>query len=118
METLLFYKSRGLLATPRRAEGIRRYGGEDVRRLLFIRQAQTAGFTLEEIGELLKLDSGEDRIAARALAMKRLVQLDARIAELQQSRHSLHRLVAECAEGKTGACPIIETFATRKIAYR
>jgi hypothetical protein len=70
------------------------------------------GRLAEEIGELLKLDSGEDRIAARALAMKRLVQLDARIAELQQSRQSLQLLVAECAEGKTGACPIIETFAT------
>ena len=116
VETVRFYQRRGLLATPRRSEGIRRYGVEDVRRLLFIRQAQTAGFTLEEIGELLKLDSGEDRIAARALAMKRLVQLDARIAELQQSRQSLQRLVAECAEGKSGACPIIETFARQEVS--
>jgi hypothetical protein len=42
-------------------DSIRHYGREDVRRLRFIRQAQAAGFTLEEIRELLELDAGEDR---------------------------------------------------------
>lgn len=50
VETIRFYQRKGLLATPKRLEGVRRYGGEDVRRLRFIKQAQAAGFTLEEIG--------------------------------------------------------------------
>lgn len=111
VETVRFYQRKGLLATPKRAGDIRRYGRDDVRRLLFIRQAQTAGFTLEEIGQLLKLDAGEDRSAARTLAEKRLTQLDTRIADLQRARKSLQHLVAECAEGKTGRCPIISSFA-------
>ena len=117
VETVRFYQRKGLLATPKRAEGFRHYGGEDVRRLLFIRHAQTAGFTLEEIGELLKLDSGVDRVAARELAQKRLIQLDARIAELQQARLSLERLVRECADDKTGLCPIIESFDTKRSVH-
>ena len=72
VETVRYYQRRGLLPTPARdggnalSGGIRRYGAEDLRRLRFIRQAQAAGFTLEEIGTLLSLDATEDRNQARA----------------------------------------------------
>ena len=110
METIRYYQRRGLLDTPRRLEGIRHYGDGDVRRLQFIRQAQTAGFTLEEIKELLDLDSGEDRERARNLAKSRIGALDAKIAELQQARKALQRLVGECATDKSGPCPILASF--------
>ncbi|KSV66061.1 MerR family transcriptional regulator [Ensifer adhaerens] len=110
VETIRYYQRRGLLETPRRSQGVRRYGDGDVRRLLFIRQAQTAGFTLEEIKELLDLDSGEDRDRARNLARKRIEALDARIAELQRAREALKRLVGECAADKSGPCPILASF--------
>ena len=110
VETVRFYQRRGLLQTPTRETGIRRYGRDDVRRLRFIRQAQTAGFTLEEIKELLELDAGEDRNRARELAKKRIEALNARIAELQHARDSLRRLASECAEGTTGPCPILVSF--------
>ena len=82
VETIRFYQRKGLLETPTRESGIRRYGSEDLRRLRFIRQAQAAGFTLEEIRELLELDAGEDRDRARELARSRIEALDAKIAEL------------------------------------
>lgn len=110
VETIRYYQRRGLLDTPRRSEGVRRYGDEDVRRLLFIRQAQTAGFTLEEIKELLDLDSGGDRERVRSLASNRIDVLDARIAELQRAREALKRLVGECASDKSGPCPILASF--------
>ena len=110
VETVRFYQRRELLATPRRLDGIRRYGPADVSRLRFIRQAQAAGFTLEEIRQLLALDSGEDRAAVRVLAAKRLAELEARMAELQEARLSLQKLVSECAVGKTGPCPILKSF--------
>jgi MerR family mercuric resistance operon transcriptional regulator len=78
--------------------------------LRFIRQAQAAGFTLEEIRQLLALDSGEDRAAVRVLAAKRLAELETRMAELQEARLSLQKLVSECAVGKTGPCPILKSF--------
>ena len=52
VETVRYYQRRGLLIEPDRRNGIRRYDDADLRRLRFIRSAQTAGFTLEEIGEL------------------------------------------------------------------
>ena len=110
VETVRFYQRRGLLSTPRRIDGIRRYDDGDLSRLRFIRQAQSAGFTLEEIRQLLALDSGDDRAAARAMASKRLAELDARMEELQQARASLQKLVLECAVGKTGPCPILKSF--------
>jgi MerR family mercuric resistance operon transcriptional regulator len=110
VETVRFYQRKGLLQTPTRQTGIRRYGREDVRRLRFIKQAQTAGFTLAEVKELLELDAGEDRPRARELAAVRLEALAAKIAELRRARDALQRLARECAEGSTGRCPILASF--------
>ena len=116
VETIRYYQRRGLLDTPDRPNncgsggGIRRYGQEDVRRLRFIRSSQAAGFTLEQIGELLSLDATDDRERARQLAQQRIAALDAKIAELQRSRASLHRLAGECAAGLKGPCPILAAF--------
>ncbi|WP_164079137.1 MerR family DNA-binding protein, partial [Stenotrophomonas maltophilia] len=76
--------------------GIRRYGTDDARRLRFIRSAQAAGFTLEQIGELLALDATDDRARARQLAGERIAELDAKIEELERVRASLRRLAHEC----------------------
>ena len=110
VETIRFYQRRGLLETPTRNGGIRRYGSFDVRRLRFIRQAQAAGFTLEQIKELLELDSSNDRPRARELANARVRALDQKIAELERARDALRRLARECGSGTTGPCPILTSF--------
>jgi MerR family mercuric resistance operon transcriptional regulator len=110
VETIRFYQRRGLLETPTRDGGIRRYGSEDLRRLRFIRRAQAAGFTLEEIKELLLLDSTEDRPRARELATARIEALDSKIAELEGVRDALRRLARECGSGTSGPCPILVSF--------
>ncbi|MBS0284691.1 MAG: MerR family DNA-binding protein [Proteobacteria bacterium] len=115
VETVRYYQRRGLIETPPRDRhgidgGIRRYDAEALRRLRFIRAAQGAGFTLEEIAELLALDAGEDRAAARALAERRIAALDEKIAELSAARDALARLARSCARGEGGGCPIIAAF--------
>ena len=110
VETVRYYQRRGLLEVPVSAGAVRRYGAEDVRRLRFIRRAQAAGFTLEEIGELLALDRTDDRVRVRALAGERLAALNARITELEESRTALERLRAACASGSKGPCPILDAF--------
>ena len=112
VETIRFYQRRGLLETPTRGDGIRRYGSGDLRRLRFIKQAQAAGFTLEEIKELLELDASEDRTRARELANARVKSLDEKIRQLQAARSALKRLAGECGSGSPGPCPIIESFTT------
>ena len=116
VETVRYYQRRGLLDTPDRPDGagtnggIRRYGPADVRRLRFIRSAQAAGFTLEQIGELLALDATDDRARARELAAERIAALDAKINELGKVRASLRRLARECGSGSEGPCPILTAF--------
>lgn len=111
VETVRFYQRKDLLAVPPRAGGIRRYDERDVERLRFIKRAQAAGFTLAEIGELLELDAGDDRVRARELARARIAALDAKIAELKDARASLARLAKECGEERAGPCPIIASFS-------
>jgi MerR family mercuric resistance operon transcriptional regulator len=111
VETVRYYQRRGLLAEPPRPPGeIRRYAEDDVKRLRFIRHAQAAGFTLNEIKELLDLDASDDRARARELAGARVAALDARIGELRQARDALAALAAACAGKRAGPCPILAAF--------
>jgi MerR family mercuric resistance operon transcriptional regulator len=116
VETVRYYQRRGLMATPARSGGdgwgggVRRYGEGDLRRLKFIRAAQGAGFTLEEIGELLALEQGDDRIRVRHLARQRIDALDAKIAQMAETRAALARLADQCAASDKGPCPILAAF--------
>lgn len=110
VETIRYYQRRGLLGTPAGAAGARRYDEDALRRLRFIRAAQGAGFTLEEIGALLKLDAGRDHARAQAMARGRIAMLDEKIAELTAARTALARLAARCAAAAQGPCPIIAAF--------
>jgi len=111
VETVRFYQRKGLLAVPRGdAPGGRHYDAEDLRRLRYVKQAQTAGFTLAEIAELLELHRSDDRPRAREMARERIAALDEQIAALQAARHSLARLARDCARGGEGPCPILHAF--------
>jgi MerR family mercuric resistance operon transcriptional regulator len=112
VETVRYYQRRGLLNEPPRDRpyGVRRYDDGDIRRLRFIRAAQGAGFTLDQIGELLDFDARDDRAQARALAQDRIAALDARIADLIAARDALAKLARECGKGGPGPCPILMAF--------
>ena len=111
VETVRFYQRKGLLAPPAgAAAGGRHYGGEDVRRLRYVRRAQAAGFSLAEIATLIDLDRTDDRPRARGMARERLAALDAQIAQLQEARASLAKLASACARGGAGPCPILAAF--------
>lgn len=116
VETIRYYQRRGLIDTPPRSGGdgpgggTRRYGEDDLRRLTFIRSAQTAGFTLEEIGELLALEQSDDRARVRVLARQRIEMLDVKIAQMTETRAALARLAEQCAASNKGPCPILAAF--------
>lgn len=110
VETIRFYQRRGLMPTPPRGEGVRRYDEQDLKRLRFIRSAQQAGFTLAQIGELIALDDRQDRSRVLELATARLEEIDARIRELETVRAALHGLTRSCAAGHGETCPILHAF--------
>src|SRR4029077_9838461 len=110
-ETVRYYQRRGLLRTPPRPEGsnsangVRRYGDEDVERLRFIRSAQTSGFTLDQIKELLSLDARKNRKRARDTARARIRELDQKIVAMTKARQALEDMARLCETGR-GRCPI------------
>ena len=111
IDTVRFYERAGLLNKPRRtASGYRLYAASDVARLRFIRRAKALGFSLEEIAELLRLnDGGGRRGAVRALAGRRLAEIEQKLAELSRMRDTLRHLISQCSgEGPLAGCPIID----------
>lgn len=116
-ETLRFYEREGLIvAPPRRHSGYRQYPPDTVRRVRFIRRAKDLGFTLREIRELLDLrvDPKTTCAEVRAVARAKLVDVDAKLAELQQIRGVLEMLAKRCrGEGPTSDCPILDLLEER-----
>jgi MerR family transcriptional regulator, mercuric resistance operon regulatory protein len=112
VETIRYYQRRGLLREPARPlAGFRPYSEEDIQRLRFIKRAQTLGFTLEEIANLLKLNDGLHCGEARELAAKKLALIEDRIADLQAMRKTLKELIQECnTGGRPNRCPIIASL--------
>lgn len=69
IETLRYYERIGLLpAASRQPSGYRRYDGDALMRVRFIRSAQDLGFTLQEIGGLLGFWSQTGRSCVRPSA--------------------------------------------------
>lgn len=111
VETVRYYQRRGLMPVPKTyGATYRAYDKEYVEQLLFIRRAQAAGFTLEEIRELVKLDPSEGRERIRELARERLDALEAKITELRAAQASLQPLLKNCEATSSGPCPIIEAL--------
>ncbi len=113
IETIRYYQRRGLLTQPQRPYGGQRaYKHADVERVRFIKRAQTLGFSLDEIAELLKLDAGTGHARAHALGARRLTEIEGKLADLLAMRDALRALLRRC-EHRRGrvACPIIATLA-------
>ncbi|HCA26894.1 MAG TPA: Hg(II)-responsive transcriptional regulator [Betaproteobacteria bacterium] len=113
VETIRYYERRGLLQQPRKpAGGFRFYPPESIDRVRFIKRAQGLGFTLEEVTPLLLLDEGVHCTQARRLAVSKLGEIEAKLADLARMRDVLTALVSACGDGNIqGACPIIASLA-------
>ncbi|MES2633599.1 MAG: Hg(II)-responsive transcriptional regulator [Pseudomonadota bacterium] len=112
VETIRFYQRKGLLPEPpKRAGAIRRYGAADVERLRFVKSAQSLGFSLDEVAELLRLEDGARCGEASALAETKLADIRRKLAELSRMEAALSGLVAAChvRRGKV-SCPLIASF--------
>ncbi len=97
--TIRYYERIGLIASPERRNGQRRYGVDILRSLRLIRMAQEAGFTLEEVHTLL---NGFDEqtppgVRWRELAERKLPEVDTMMQRLSVIRRVLEEsLTCDC----------------------
>lgn len=116
VETLRYYETQGLLEPVSRSEyGYREYDEESRKQLLFIKQAKSVGFSLNEISELLALRVDRDQHSCgdvKAIAEKKLQQIDHKIKELNRMREALHNITVACCGGVEPAtsCTILNSL--------
>jgi MerR family mercuric resistance operon transcriptional regulator len=99
VETIRFYEKRGLVARPQKpSNGYRSYQPTDLARIQFIKRAQSIGFTLSEIGELIRLeeDSRSQCGDVQARALDKIRAIDDKLSDLQRMRVELERLSTHC----------------------
>src|ERR1700676_343675 len=90
-------------ASPRTTSGRRIYGSTDLRTLGFIRRSRELGFSLDEIGALLRL--GAPGLAScsevKEIATRHLEDIRAKLRDLKKLERLLSKLVAQCPGNST-----------------
>lgn len=118
--TIRYWEGLALLPEPDRTpSGYRDYDNHAIERIEFIRQAKTAGLTLEQISQILHIsDDGSppcDHVAG--IVARRLTEVDRRITELEATRARLRQLASRAAAQDpadcVGICSIIANHTGR-----
>lgn len=117
IDTLRYYERRELLpVAPRTRSGYRTFSTETVDRVLFIKQAQELGFTLDEISTLLTTNGTSDCLKVHDLLDAKVKEIDDRMRTMIEFREKLIRYLAECEvelkeHPNSAECPIVDEMA-------
>lgn len=98
VETIRFYQRKNLLREPKASGAFRTYNEEDAQRIIFIKRAQDLGFTLNEVKELLELNT-KPRVTCGTVKLKtqaKIEEINAKIADLNRMKSSLEKLACAC----------------------
>lgn len=115
-DAVRFYERSALLPRPARsAGGFREYTENDVKTLQFIRQAQSLGFALGEVGELLELRRTQLQPCApvRQKLERKLVEVGRKLASLRKIQRELKAALRECnreLRKQSAPCPLLSKF--------
>jgi Cu(I)-responsive transcriptional regulator len=113
-KTIRYYESVGLIQpADRSAAGYRVYDTQDVETLRFVQRARGLGFSVEEVGSLLALWRDRTRSSAevKAMAQRRVADIDRKITELVEMRETLTHLTERCHGDDRPECPILQGLA-------
>ena len=118
VETVRYYQRRGLMREPARRPGqIRRYHREDLERLRFIRSAKALGFSLDDVQELLRLETSGCCADVKRLVQARCREIARQIEHLQQTRAVLSEALSQCESSRDRArCPLLTSLEERSVA--
>lgn len=113
-KTIRYYEQIGVIHPPGRAgNGYRDYDEKDLQALRFLRQARGLGFSQKDSAALLSLYHDQSRTSAvvKQFALKRLQEIDRKIADLRGIREILARSVERCPGDERPECPILDELA-------
>lgn len=114
LEAVRFYERQGMILAPPRTEaGYRQYPKDVVPRIQFIKTAQSLGFSLPEIRELLQLRVDPQTTAAdiRQRAEKKIEDIETKIQALQRMKQALTQITQAChGAGPASECPILDAL--------
>jgi len=120
IETIRYYERINMMpAPPRTTSGRRVYGPAEARTLAFIRRSRDLGFTLEEVRALLALGGPERAPCAdvHRIASAHLTNIRQKLSDLIKLESILAETVAQCTDGATPDCPVLDILdAGRKAA--
>jgi DNA-binding transcriptional MerR regulator len=91
-DAVRFYEGRGLIASTRGRNGYREFPHEMLEQLLYVRTAQSLGFSLGEIGSgLAHLLQGKGTPSdAKRVLLEKIAMIDQRITDLKALRKELN----------------------------
>ena len=100
-----YYEDAGLLPTPPRAGGQRRYDRRVLERLAVLELAKKCGFRLSEVRELLTEHRDDVPLGVRLhdLAARKLAELEAEAKAIELRRKRIERAL-QCQCGDFGEC--------------
>jgi len=113
-KTIRYYESIGLIRPADRTEGnYRDYDDSSVRVLQFLKRARSFGFSIDDCRDLLSLYLDRNRSSAdvKAMAQRRVEEIDRKILELQALRDTLGSLVERCHGDDRPDCPILDDLS-------
>jgi len=114
VKTVRYYANIGMV-TPRQdpVTGYRMYEESDVAKLQFVGKARRFDFSVDECRELLGLYEDRNRPSreVKALTLKKVGEIDARLAELRSLREELATMAAACDGDHRPDCPILNALS-------
>ncbi len=112
-KTIRYYEEIGLVVPGRQDNGYRDYAISDLHTLRFVQRARSLGFSVEECRNLLGLYEDSNRASAdvKALATRKIADIDRRIKEMKSLRKTLAHLVEACHGDDLPDCPILDDLA-------
>lgn len=114
VETVRFYQRKGLLETPNRSLGVRKYTQDHARIIRFVKRVQDLGFSLKDAKELLGLGfcSPETRPVLVEACSNKINEIEQKIVDLKRMVELLHQFSRTCGSEALNdfQCSLLECF--------
>lgn len=114
VKTVRYYANIGLIVPDKNpATGYRDYNESDVAKLAFIGKARRFDFSVGECRELLSLFEDKNRSSreVKAMTVRKIDDIDSRLAALTSLRDELAMLATACDGDDRPDCPILNRLA-------